>query len=161
MEKYHIHNRPDREIKDEVLIQALIKKGKYVTLSLCNNNQPYIVTLSYGYDHPTRSLYMHCANEGLKLDFIKANPNACGTLIEDGGYIQNECAHRYKTVVFFGKISILTDIEEKRKGMEILLNHLESEEDIIHAKVNSDIKLYQKLVILKFEIHEIHGKSGR
>jgi nitroimidazol reductase NimA-like FMN-containing flavoprotein (pyridoxamine 5'-phosphate oxidase superfamily) len=97
----------------------------------------------------------------LKLDFIRANPNACGTIIEDGGYMHNECGHRYKTVVFFGEISILTAIEEKRKGMEILLNHLETNEEVIHTKANSPIKLYQELVVLTFEIHELHGKSGR
>ncbi|MDR1182591.1 MAG: hypothetical protein LBL13_11495, partial [Bacteroidales bacterium] len=104
---------------------------------------------------------MHCANKGLKLDFIRANPNACGTIIEDGGYIYNECGHWYKTVVFFGEISIITAIEEKRKGMEILLNHLETNEDVIKAKLNSNIRHYQELVVLKFDIHEIHGKSGR
>jgi hypothetical protein len=42
--------------------------------------------------------------------------------------------------------------------MEILLEHLENNEDIINTKLNSNIKLYQELVVLKFEIH---GKSGR
>ena len=66
---------------------------------------------------------MHCAKNGLKLDFIRANAKACGTIIEDGGYIYNECGHWYKSLVFWGEISILTDTDEKRKGMEIILNH--------------------------------------
>ena len=87
MEKYHMNNRPNREIKNKVQINKLLHTGKYVTLALCKDNQPYIVTLSYGYDEATDSLYMHCADKGLKLDFIKENPNVCGTIIEDGGYI--------------------------------------------------------------------------
>ena len=161
MEKYHMSNRPNREIKNEEQIIELLEKGKYVTISLCKDSQPYIVTLSYGYDKGTNSLYMHCAKNGLKLDFIRANAKACGTIIEDGGYIYNECGHWYKSLVFWGEISILTDANEKRKGMEIILNHLETDNEFIKKKLGSDIKLYQDLVVLKYVINEIHGKLGR
>lgn len=63
--------------------------------------------------------------------------------------------------MFWGEISILTNTDEKRKGMEIILNHLETDNDFIKKKLDSDIKLYQDLVVLKYVINEIHGKSGR
>jgi nitroimidazol reductase NimA-like FMN-containing flavoprotein (pyridoxamine 5'-phosphate oxidase superfamily) len=84
--KYHLINRPDREITDEEEILRILKNGKYATLSLCKNNEPYIVTLSYGYEEQSNSLYFHCAKKGLKLVFIKNNPRVCATIIEDGGY---------------------------------------------------------------------------
>ncbi len=82
-------------------------------------------------------------------------------LIDDGGYIYNECGHWYKTLVLWGEILILTDPDEKRKGMEIILNHLETDNEFIKKKLDSDMKLYQDLVVLKYVINEIHGKSGR
>jgi nitroimidazol reductase NimA-like FMN-containing flavoprotein (pyridoxamine 5'-phosphate oxidase superfamily) len=77
MQKYHFHNRTNREITDKESIADILKKGKYATLSLCRNNEPYIVTLSYGYDKESEYMYFHCATEGLKIDFIKSNPNIC------------------------------------------------------------------------------------
>ncbi len=67
---YHIR-RKDREIIDQSELNQIIARNKYATLALCHNNEPYIVTLTYGYDKNTKTLYFHCSKEGLKLDFIK------------------------------------------------------------------------------------------
>ena len=96
MQKYHLQNRPDREITDKNMITDILQNGKYAVISMCRNNEPYIVTLSYGYDSEKNSLYFHCSAFGLKLDFIKANPQVCATIIDDGGYIADECGHFYK-----------------------------------------------------------------
>jgi nitroimidazol reductase NimA-like FMN-containing flavoprotein (pyridoxamine 5'-phosphate oxidase superfamily) len=138
-----------------------LKNGKYATLSLCRDNEPYIVTLSCGYDEQSNSLYFHCAKEGLKLDFIKANARVCATIIEDGGYIPNECGHWYKTVVFWGNIQIISDVYEKREGMKILLNQLETDAAVKSKKLDAPSSLYDTMEVLKLEITEIHGKSGR
>ncbi|GHV48094.1 MFS transporter [Bacteroidia bacterium] len=159
--KYHLKNRPDREITEEEEILRILKSGKYAVLSLCRNNEPYIVTLSYGYGKTTHSLYFHCAKEGLKLDYIKANPQVCATIIEDGGYIPNECGHWYKTLVLRGSIKILSGLQEKRDCLEIILNQLETDAGTREKKLDAPLPLYESMVALKLEIQTIHGKSGR
>jgi uncharacterized protein len=128
---------------------------------MCLNDEPFIVTLSYGYDAVENALYFHCANRGLKLDFIKQNPRVCATVIEDGGYVANECGHHYKTVVFWGNMKIVTEPDEKKHGMGILLNHLEKDASLISQKLMKSDGYYQKMEVLKLEITEIHGKEGR
>lgn len=44
MQKYHLQNRPNREINDKEQIRELLKKGKYATLALCRKDEPYIVS---------------------------------------------------------------------------------------------------------------------
>ena len=61
MQEYHLKNRPNREIISESEINDILQKGKFVVLSACRDNEPYIVTLSYGFDANERSLYVHCA----------------------------------------------------------------------------------------------------
>ena len=73
MQKYHLHNRPNREITSQIEITEILKKGKYAVISMCAENEPYIVTLSYGFDKLKNILYFHCSKQGLKLDFIKSN----------------------------------------------------------------------------------------
>ncbi|MDR3245809.1 MAG: hypothetical protein LBT50_05185, partial [Prevotellaceae bacterium] len=92
---------------------------------------------------------------------IKNNPRVCATIIEDGGYIHNECGHWYKTVVFGGNIKIVSDFDEKRKGMQVLLNQLETDTEIKSKKLDAPPALYETMEVLKLEITEIHGKSGR
>ena len=86
---------------------------------MCRNNEPYIVTLSYGYDEQKHALYSHCAINGLKLEFISQNPNVCGTVIEDEGYIEDECEQKYRSVVFWGKMYKVEDLAEKKYGLGV------------------------------------------
>lgn len=71
MTRYHLQKK-EREIKDTKELQAIIKKGKYTTIALCRNNEPYIVTLSYGYDELKNDKYYK--NLGiLRLDIVEMN----------------------------------------------------------------------------------------
>ncbi|XEQ92066.1 hypothetical protein SCACP_08820 [Sporomusa carbonis] len=54
---YHMR-RHDRQLKTCKEINEILKKGKFVVLSLCQDNEPYIVTLSYGYDQSQNCLYL-------------------------------------------------------------------------------------------------------
>ena len=161
MQQYHLQNRPDRELTSISAIKDILKNGKYAVISMCRDNEPYIVTLSYGYDSKNNSLYFHCSTKGLKLDFIKYNPYVCATVIEDGGYVLNECGHNYKTVVLWGNLAIVTDPDEKKHGMETLLIHPENNSEVIAEKLLKLDEYFSKMEVLKLDIIQIHGKAGR
>ncbi len=161
MKKYHLNNRPNRELTNEIDITAILESGKYAVIAMCRDNEPYIVTLSYGYDSLKKCLYFHCSPIGLKLDFIKYNAKVCATVIEDGGYIVDECGHNYRTAVFWGNINIVLDLDEKKHGMKMILNHLEENPSIIKDKLLKSGDFYSKMEILRLDISQIHGKAGR
>ncbi len=73
----------------------------------------------------------------------------------------NECAHNYRTVVFWGKMSIVTDPEDRKHGMKVLLSHLESNPQVIQEKLQKMEAGYSGMEILKLEIEQIHGKAGK
>jgi uncharacterized protein len=161
MENYHLLNKPNRELISENEITEILKNGKFTVISMCRDNEPYIVTLSYGYDQEKSALYFHCANKGLKLDFITSNALVCATVIEDGGYIMDECAHSFRSVVFWGNLQIVQDTEEKKYGMSILLNHLEQKPTIIKEKMLKSIDSFSRMKVLRLDILQIHGKAGK
>ncbi len=161
MQHYHLKNRPNRELKDRNEIIDILKNGKFAVISMCKDNEPYIVTLSYGYDSNTDSLYFHCAPKGLKMDFLAENSNVCATIIEDHGYIDNECGHAYKSVVFWGDMKCVEDLNEKKHGMSILLHHLEKKDTVIKEKMLKSDSFYSKMEILRLDIKQIHGKAGQ
>lgn len=132
-----------------------------MVLALCRDNEPYVVTLSYGYDRGKQALYCHCARKGLKLDFIRANNTVCGTVFIDGGYIQGECGQPFRSVVFHGTATEIHDLEEKKHAMSILLNHLEDNPDIVRERSLKEDKRYNAFGILRIDIESITGKKGR
>lgn len=161
MHQYHLHNRPDREITDPATIDEILTNGKFATIALCRNNEPYIVTLSYGYDRINQTLYFHCAPTGLKIDFIEMNSAVCITIIEDGGYVRGECAHHFRSVVMWGNLVKTENPDEQRHGMKTLLHHLEPDNDVAAQKLAKSEAFYQRMEILKFEIAQLHAKAGK
>ncbi len=160
MPRYHLQKK-EREIQDRSELLRMIKAGKYLTIALCRNNEPYIVTLSYGYDERKNAFYFHSRSRGLKSEFIKENPSVCATIIEDRGYIMNECAHEFRSVIIRGKIYLVETIEEKKYGMDILLEHLEDNPGKIMQESLSNDLVYRNLAILRLDVTEIQGKWGR
>lgn len=152
--------REEKELKEYSSLIEILKKGKYTTISMCRGNEPYIVTLSYGYDSLKNALYFHCAPEGLKLDFIKENPHVCATIIEDRGYKMNECNHSYRSVILRGNMKIITDISEKKHGFDILLYHLEETPEKLKKRLFKTNEPYESTCILRMDILRIQGKEG-
>jgi nitroimidazol reductase NimA-like FMN-containing flavoprotein (pyridoxamine 5'-phosphate oxidase superfamily) len=152
--------RQDREITDPRELREILSLGKYATIALCREGEPYLVTLSCGYDWERQALYFHCAAEGQKIDFIRANPAACATVIRDGGYVMGECAHQYASVIIRGTMSVVEDLEEKKHGLEVLLCHLEDNPDPVRERNFKDGQGYHLVTVLRLDIQEMTGKKG-
>jgi len=158
MEQYH-PKRIRNEILDEAEKTALLASGDHVTIALCDGDTPYIVTMSYGFDAEHNRLYFHCANKGDKLDYIRKNANACVTLIKDNGYMATRCDHDYQSLVIRGSIRIVDDLQEKKHGLQVLLNHLEEDpQPIFERNIKSD-RSYDAVTILRFDMDLIIGKK--
>ena len=157
MQDYHMRKK-EREITDKNKIAQIMKHGKYVTISMCRMNKPYITTLSYGFDEEQNCLYIHSANMGLKLDILKENPNVCSTIIEDLGYIMSVCSHKYRSIVFWGTMELILDLEEKKHGFNVILNHLEENPSKMKRKLLKNEKSYVDTCIMRLDIKKVTGK---
>jgi nitroimidazol reductase NimA-like FMN-containing flavoprotein (pyridoxamine 5'-phosphate oxidase superfamily) len=62
-------------------------------------DEPYLVSLSHGYDEAKNCLYFHCAPEGKKLIYQKANNKVWGQAVLDFG-VTDECDYAYTSVHF-------------------------------------------------------------
>jgi len=152
--------KKEREISDKRIILEILKNGKFSTISMCRNDEPYIVTLSYGFDEITNCLYFHSAQNGLKLEFLKENQKVCGTILEDLGYVKSTCSHKYRSIVFWGDITILEDLDEKKHAFDIMLKQLEDNPSILKKRFLKSEKSYKNTCLLKLDINSITGKAS-
>ncbi len=157
---YHMR-RKDREIKDPSVIEAVIGAGRYAVCALCSENEPYVVTLSYGYDRRANRLYFHCAAEGRKIDILRKNPIVCLTIIEDNGYIEHECSHAYRTVVIRGKMEFVSDEEERLHAIRALIDHFEKEPALLAGKIDSSSEEWKRTCMLRLAIDESSCKERK
>ncbi len=160
MLKYHMQKK-EREILDKRIYLEIMKNGKFSTISMCRNDEPYIVTLSYGFDAINDCLYFHSAQKGLKLEFLKENQKVCGTIIEDLGYVKSACSHKYRSIVFWGDMTIVEDLDEIKHAFDILLKHLEENPSKLKKRFFKSEESYKTTCLLKLNISLITGKASK
>ena len=112
--------RQDLEIVDEKLIWEILHTADVCRVAFCSEGWPYIIPMNFGI--LDKRLYFHCASEGTKLDLLKANANVCFEAearveIAPGADACNWSV-RYQSVIGWGQISIVEDVEEKRTGLK-------------------------------------------
>lgn len=160
MARYHVR-RTDRELTDSDALMSVLRRGKFATFAVVHDGEPYLFTLSYGLDETGNALYSHVATSGRKLDAIAADPRVCATVIVDGGYEQGACKHNYESVVLEGRMFLVTDPEEQRRGMRVLIDHLEKDPDPVWERNRLDgDKVFERLAIVRLDIENITGKAG-
>ncbi len=152
---FHVR-RKDREITDFAALRKVLKSTKYVTVALCMGDEPYLVSLSHGYDEKRNCLYFHCADEGKKLVYLKANNRVWGQAVEDYG-VTDECDYAYKSVHFKGTMSLINDSNEKQHAMEVLVRQLSEKPEEKLAKIKPE-KL-AKTTMGKIDITYLSGKQ--
>lgn len=153
---YHVR-RKDKEITDPEEMKHILRSTKYVTIALSMNNEPYLVTLSHGYDEDRNCIYFHSAREGKKIDYIRANNRVWGQAFIDQGYKHGECNQLYRSVHFKGKITFIENIEEKMSAMQCMMKQLEKDPDVMIAKLKPE--RLQNTLIGRIDIEYMSGKK--
>ena len=74
--------RKDRKVEDKKTIISILDTCKTASIAMIDQNTPYVLPLSYGYEQKDDSfiLYFHCAKEGRKIEsallsFMKVKQN--------------------------------------------------------------------------------------
>lgn len=149
--------RKDKEITDASELRRILKSTKYITIALSKNNQPYLVTLSHGYDDKHNCIYFHCAAEGKKIDYLNSNNRVWGQSFIDHGYDEGQCNHLFSSVHFSGKVSFISKPEEKVMAMRCMMRQLEKDPESQIAKLSAE-KLKDAL-IGRIDIEYMSGKQ--
>jgi len=116
--------RKDREITDRNSINGIIARCKVCRIALCENGQPYVVPLNFGYDG--EHLYFHSANTGKKIEIIKQN-NRVGfefDILHEIITAETPCewGTKYESVVGNGIAEFIESQQEKAKALECILS---------------------------------------
>jgi hypothetical protein len=124
------------------------------------NNEPYIATLSHGYDREKNCIYFHCAREGKKIDILSENNVVWGQALEDHGYIDGSCDHLFATTQFKGRVTFIDDIKEKMHALSVMLRQLESDPQKVTEEQITEESV-EKVNIGRIDIEDMSGKKAK
>ena len=146
--------RKDKAILDPATIEEIIGKSLVCRLAMAEDNQPYVVPLSFGFKDNT--LYFHSSPEGKKIDMLKKNSMVCFEFDLDHEVFADEEAcqwgMKYRSVIGFGKALLVEDLEEKRKGLDVIMQHYSG------RSFQYPEFAVENVVVIKIEIESMTGK---
>lgn len=154
--------RVDRELKTNEEIIEVLNSGKIIQIAFIDNNEPYIVTLNYGFvlDNEKIKMYFHSANEGRKINCIKNNPNVCFSISICDPFIEGEKAcnygMKYRSLIGYGKIRIVESKEERLNGLNVLMKQYTGKDNW-----NYDDEMMKKTTVSCLEVEKITGKRKK
>lgn len=122
--------RKDREIMDPNRIEQIIADSHCCRIGFNDDGEVYIVPLSFGYtrgEDGGYTFYFHGAGEGRKIDLIRKNPKVGFEL--DTNYelhpskTASSCTAAFQSIIGNGTVSLVTEPEEKREGLQRIMQH--------------------------------------
>ena len=152
--------REDKEIVDKKVMVSIIEKAIICRVAMCWQDEPYVIPMNFGYRD--NYIYLHSAREGRKLDILRNNNKVCIEFDVDVELMQSQVAcntsMKYKSVLAFGKVVILKDVAEKKKALDIIINHYyhHNSPSVFHYPENA----LGKVIIIKVKIENMTGKES-
>lgn len=114
--------RMERQLSDDEACR-LLEEGSICHLAMVDKGEPYLVTLNYGFREGT--LYFHSADKGRKIDALRQGGRVCFTVVPRHELIPAEepCGYSmsYRSVVGWGRARFLTEPDEKRRALEMVM----------------------------------------
>jgi len=158
--------RSEKEITDRREIDRIIQEAHVCRLGLRDENEVYIVPLSFGYDPSgTGTFYFHSAAAGRKIDLIRTMDRDTDTVsFEIDRMVQvtsmNEekaCtwSMNYESVMGYGTLSVLESAAEKTAALQILMAHYAGT-----RKFTFPDAMVQKTVVLQLNVTRMTAKHS-
>ena len=154
--------RQDRQVTDFNKIVDIIDRCDCCRVGFydAEAKQVYIVPLNFGYVVKGEKLtfYFHGAHEGRKIDLIKTAPNVGFEM--DTNYKVNEAEEaaeysaRFQSVIGNGIVSLIEDLEEKKKGLDILMKHVSGRDGWDYPA-----EMLKNMSVFKLEVEEFACKE--
>ncbi len=148
--------RKEREITDRAALDAIIQSAQVCRLGLCDEGQPYVVPLSYGYDG--EYVYFHGAKTGRKIDILKRNARVCLEFdlpCEVRGS-DDPCSWGvlYRSALGFGVAEFVGDANDKREALLHIVAHYGG------ASTALSPESIQRTCVVRVKIEMITGKGS-
>ena len=138
--------------------EEVLRRGTSGVLALSGDGgYPYAVPISYCYDGAR--LYFHCAKEGHKLDAIRREPRASFCVIDQDQVVPEEYTTYFRSVIVFGRVTVLEDDGAKRAAVEKLALKYAPADRAEHRREYID-REWAPLCMLEMTVDHMTGKEA-
>ena len=152
-----VRDKAIQDITELEELEAIINRCDICHVGMVDGNWPYVLAFNFGYEDQT--IWIHCANEGRKLDVLRKNNNVCVEFDTDHKLFARHdhvaCSWRwaYRSVIVEGEAIFVEDYDEKVKGLNIFMKNY-SDREFKYSKPAVD-----NIQVIKIPVASITGRS--
>lgn len=145
----------NQELSSQEIEEILMRNSSGV-FALAGEDYPYAYPMSYLYFEGR--LYFHCEKKGHKIDHLKNNDRVSFCVVDQDRVVADEFTSYYKSVILFGRVSIIEDEKKKLEMIRLLSDKFspgreERREEIIN-------KYFSALEMIEVEVEHLQGKQA-
>lgn len=142
-----------QQLSMEECIEVLKEQPRGIMAVHGEDGYPYTFPMNYIYRDG--KLYFHCAKEGHKLDAIAADNKVSFCIMDEGFRKEGEWALNIKSVILFGTIRKMDNIEETKEIVrELGLKYYPTPESV-EVELNN---AFSRVQVLELTIDHMTGK---
>ena len=124
-----------QQLSQEECIAILKNEVRGVLSVLGDDDYPYGVPLDYYYSGEDGHIYFHGAGEGHKIDSIKKHDKVSFCVYDEGFRKESDWALNIKSVIVFGHIEFIDDVETIYRISAELSHKFTNDEDYISREI--------------------------
>lgn len=148
--------RKNKQISMEECIELLKKETRGVLSVLGDGNYPYGMPMNHWYNEEDGKIYFHCGKSGHRLDALR-KCNKVSFCTYDSGYREEgDWALHVKSVIVFGTIEIIDDMDTIADITRKLSYKFTQDEEYIRTEIE---KYAKATLLLKLTPEHICGKQ--
>lgn len=149
--------KTNQEIDDAGALEEVLQFATVCRIAMRDEETPYLLPFNFGYSD--KVIYIHSAPDGKKIDLLMQNNRVTFEVEDPVELITHEksCgwSSYYRSVTGTGIMEIITDHEQKKKGLEIIMRQHGANGPFTFEKEQVD-----RMVILKLTINSMTGKQS-
>lgn len=148
--------RKKQQISAEECTELLVKEKRGILSVNGDEGYPYAMPMNHFYDPEDGCIYFHCGRQGHRIDSLKRSGKASFCVCEAGYREENDWAYHVRSVIVFGTVEIIDDLQEVSRISRQLCYKFTQDE----AYIEKEIRYYGKAtLLLKLTPQHICGKS--
>ncbi len=153
---------PERGSEDFALACSIIDAARICHVGITLHGQPYVIPMALGRDG--RELLLHGSVVSRLVTSLAKGLPCCVTVTHlDGLVLARSAFHssmNYRSVMVFGTAELISDPEQKRKGLDALVEHLVPGRLVeLRASTRKELNA-TSLLCLPIETFSIKSRSG-
>jgi len=153
------------------MFRELIRKNKKISMEEClyilktekrgvlsvhgDNDYPYGMPMNHWYNEEDGKIYFHCGKVGHRLDALKKDSKVSFCTYDEGYRNQSEWALNVKSVIVFGKIEIVDELDRIVDITKKLSYKFTQDDEYINAEIKQHA---YRTVLLVLTPEHICGK---